>query len=255
MKTKLTIIMAGLMSLSFPLQAQTALTTEHVDIGLAEGAGLGLHWHDETNGIEYEPDEAFAFFDPVAALNSRPAGAQWDFLGMAAGQNVWILPQSSDPSLPFLGVGAEDADPFTFDIWNPLDPRGGADVNGRWIGLELTSFSGPGHFSVWQTDAGVPTAFMSTASALVGGNRLFVQEVSHSHYNWGFSELGVYEIGFTAYSYIGGNLVQNNATFVFSSVNPIPEPSTYALMAFGGLMAGAMWMRARRRKAQAVTAQ
>jgi hypothetical protein len=37
---------------------------------------------------------------------------------------------------------------------------------------------------------------MSTAVTLSGGNQLHVLEGGHSHYNWGFSELGTYDVVF-----------------------------------------------------------
>lgn len=259
MKTTMTIRMLAVMmigSLSlciYPVGAQTALTTEHTDIGLGEGAGLEPHWHDETNDIEYEPNEAFAFIDPVFALNSRPGGAQWDFLGMNAGEDVWILPQSSDPNLLFLGIGAEEVTPGTFDGWNPGDPRGGKNVLAPWLRMELTSFSGPGEFSMFQGFG--PTVWMSTFSAPAEGNYFYVVEGGHDHVNWAFSELGVYELTFEVLGYIGGSPVTETASFSFSTVNPIPEPSTYALMVIGAVMAGFIYLRARRRKASGIMAQ
>jgi len=244
----LAVMMIGSISLClYPVAAQIALTTEHVDFGLGEGPGLEPHWHDETNNIEYQPNEAFAFIDPVEAINSRPAGAQWDFLGMAAGENVWILPQSSDPDLLFLGIGAEEVDPGTFDIWNPGDPRGGKNVPARWLRMQLTSFSGPGQFSMFQ--GFTPTVWMSTLAAPAAGNYFYVVEGGHDHVNWAFSELGVYELTFEVMGFIGGNPVTDTGTFTFSTMNPlpIPEPSTYAMLIFGAICVGVAVVRVRRK--------
>jgi hypothetical protein len=147
MKHKL-ILMTLLLTLASGLQAQVALTTQHVDIGLGEGTSLELHWHDEDNDEEYEPSEAFAYIDPTYALNLRPAGSQWDFLGVSSGENIYILPQNQNPNLLFLGVGAEEVDPGTWAAWNPGDSRGGANSSQVWLRLSLVSVSGPGHFSV-----------------------------------------------------------------------------------------------------------
>jgi len=231
-------------ALTLSTSAQVALTTEHADIGLAEAGGLGLHWHDEDNDAEYEPDEAYALIDPVAARLTRPSGSQWDFLGTAAGNDIWVLPQSQNPNLPFLGVGAEDADPGTFDFWNPGDSRG-ANTSARWLEFSLVNVSGPGQFSLWQTDGfGGAVVFMSTFSTPGEGNRLFVQEGGHAHYNWGFTAEGTYDITFQVRGFIGGDEVTQQDTFTFSTV-AIPEPSTYALL---GLGLGVVWLAARRRR-------
>jgi len=241
-KILLSLLLAGTCS----LQAQVALTTEHVDIGLAEGPGLGIHWHDEDNDLEYEPDGAYAFIDPVLALNTRPAASQWNFLGGTVGGNIWILPQTQNPNLLYLGVGAEEADAGTFDLWNPGDARG-ANNSARWLELSLVSVSGPGAFSVWQTDQfGSPIAYISTAETLTGGNRLFVQEGGHSHYNWGFTSLGTYDVTFQVRGFIGGDEVTQQDIFTFST-SVIPEPSTYALLGLG--LAAIILLRRRNKNA------
>lgn len=221
--------------------AQTFLTTEHVDIGLAEGSGLGLHWHDEDNAVEYEPNQAVAYIDPVEALAgfTIPSTAEWDFLGGAHGGNIWVLPQSSDPNVLFLGIGAEDTPGGVFDLWNPGDSRG-ANTSARWIELSLLSYTGPGDFSMWQASGPTPTAFMSTATILAEGNRFYVEEGGHDHVNWGFTALGTYDLTFQVRSFIGTTEVTDTAVFQFTSV---PEPSIFAF-----LMISAVAFLARRRR-------
>src|SRR5262245_8350609 len=77
-----------------PLQAESVvLTNEHADVGSGyEEGSWDLHVHDESNGAEYEPNEALLFIGP-AGKTSRPAGASWEFLGNEAGADLWVLPQ------------------------------------------------------------------------------------------------------------------------------------------------------------------
>jgi surface-anchored protein len=248
MKSSRTIVLLALLLSAAWLPresfAQVFFTIEHVDLGLAEGTGLGLHWHDEDNGLEYAPHEAVAFIDPVEAKLVRPAGSTWDFLGMSAGQDVWILPQTANPSLPFLGVGAEDAAPGTFDLWNPGDLRG-ASLLARWLELSLVSFSGPGAFSIYTTNGfGVPTVWMSTFATPGQGNALFVPEGGHSHFNWAFSAEGTYHITFQVRGFVGGSAVTEQAVFTFTTV-PEPRPIGLILLLAGG---GLAWRCCARRE-------
>ena len=119
----LTLLALGL---ALPSLAQPTIWDHHVDIGINYTAlgGWDLHIHDETDLTEYAPDEAFLGVG-WQAQQARPAGVQFDFIGVGAGDPVWILPQVQDPSLLFLGLGAEELDPDNlFEDWDP-DGAGG----------------------------------------------------------------------------------------------------------------------------------
>lgn len=240
----LTLALTAILSLAGTSPVPAALlTTQHVDIGVADEEGLFLHWHDEDNAAEYAPGEAAAYIHPTAAQLTMPSNSAYSFIGAAPGESIWVLPQTQDPNLLFLGVGAEEADGI-FETWNPGDSRG-ANTSGAWIELSLVSVSGPGHFSVWQNDGfGSPIVYMSTFEGGVGSaDKLFIGEGGHAHYNWGFTELGAYEVVFQARAFIGGEEVTSQGTFVFTSV---PEPGSIFLGAATGF--GALLMRRRRRR-------
>lgn len=232
---------AGLLAPAVP--AAVVYSAGHGDIGIAFESGvLEPHWHLHSGAVvdgtplgadaEYEPGELVALVPGPAIL--RPAGASWDFLGVAAGDPVWFLPQSSDPGKPFLGIASEELDP---DDWTSLT-------------LSLVGFSGPvgGHFSLWQTDSfGVPAVKFATSDGVTGADSFSLIVGGHDHYNWGFTKPGLYELTFR---WVGEHkLVESafaDATFGFTVV---PEPGTYAAV-FGLLALGGAW-RHRRRKAAA----
>jgi surface-anchored protein len=217
------IVLAAAVWLAAPLTApsQTTLTTEHVDVGIAYEGGLwDLHVHDETNDQEYEPGDAILFAG-VGASNGVPANPLFSFLGNP-GDSVWILPQNQDPSLMFLGVGAEElvAGTFVGDI----------------VTLTLTSVSGPGHFALYQTDTfGSPTVFMNSRDGITVGDSYTIGAGNHAHFNWAFSEMGPYTLSFEA----SGTLVAGNQ---FTASGPVdytfqvvPEPGAVTLFVLGGL--------------------
>lgn len=219
------------------LMAATTFTIEHVDIGLAEGSNLELHWHDETNSLEYEPIQAEAFVNPTHATVTRPSGTEWDFIGVAASSQYYEIPENSDPNLPFLGIGAEDATPGAFDSWNPGDSRG-ANSAAVWFGLRLRGFTYSGfasnpQFSLWKDDGlGSPVVWMSTNDGIDATDVAYV--LTHEHFNFAFSDIGVYEVEFEAFARQGGNDVTSaSGTYRFV----VPEPGASALLLLGGVAA------------------
>ncbi len=165
----------------------------HGDIGLAYAAGaLELHGHIHAGSIinaaaiaadaEFAPSD-FTILVPDPSV-TRPSGATWDFIGSATGTPLWFLPQSQDPSKPFLGFGSEEL--------IPSDWTSG-------LNLTLDGVQGPGQFSIWQNGAfGTPTVRMSTADGISSSDRILLSAGGHAHYNLGFTAPGLYEVTFTA---------------------------------------------------------
>lgn len=242
------LIAAAMLLFAAPFgSAWTILTLEHVDLGIAYKAGAwDLHLHDESNDIEYAPGEALLYVGD-AATTPRPAGTQWDFIGIAPGEDVWILPAVQNPLLLFLGVGAEEVEAGTFASYFEGDPR--VQASGAWLRLELLDVVGPGHFSVWTSDAfGAPVAWMSSFDrGITAHDSLFILEGTHTDYNWTFTETGLYDVTVRASAFLddgAGGLIpvmSEEAIYTFG-VKAVPEPAAAALLAVGGVL-----LRGRRR--------
>ena len=210
---------------SFPALAfaQVRLPDDHADLGIGfDDGALELHWHLDDAGLEYAPDEAFAFI-PLSSTISRPAGSQWDFTGVITGGTIYVAPEGEEAGVVFLGLGSEEIADGTFVA--------------NTVTFSLDSLSGPdgGVFALWQTDfLGQPIVALSSTS---GGQTSFdVITGDHGHYNWGFTAPGVYELTFTVSGVLVGDSepITDTATFTFAvGATPIPEPSSFA--ALGGL--------------------
>lgn len=249
--TKLLLGLGMAAAATLPLSASNFYTAGHADIfGLGyEGGAFDPHFHYESsaviNGVsgsegEFEPDEVTTVvpqttFDYWEGLGGRPADAAWDPLGVAAGVPFYFLPDTdvggpgSAQSLgaPFAGVGTEE---LTASEWD-------GD-----IGIRLVSVSGPvgGQFSLWTNDTfGDPDTFhFATSNGIDGTDLLSVAAGSHTHYNWGFTLPGTYEV---TVEFTGtrastasepGPVTPAQATYTFV----VPEPSSAALFVGGVLI-------------------
>lgn len=208
--------------------AQSVYDDGHGDIGIAYEEGeLELHWHIEGGTVDGVPraNEEFDAEELVAVTSllfndpaGRPSDPSWAPIGNAPGDITYLLPQASISGTPFLGLASEEMG---------LPSDWATDLT--WT---VSNFSGPGEFSIWQNGV-TPDFFVSTADGLlswtgpVGG---------HDHYNYGFTEAGLYDVELTvSATHATDGPVSDTASFRFSAVTSIPEPSGSALLATLGL--------------------
>lgn len=233
-------ILASVLFLFSPLRAQLAYTSGHADIGIGfEDDELAPHWHFHAGAVvggvelpdeaEYEPGEVAAIVADSQKV-ARPAGAEWNFLGIPAGADLWYLPQVQESGVPFLGIGAEELN--------------GADWEGD-LTITLLGLTGPGDFALWASGVfGEPDVFMQTADGISGADVVLIEAGGHRHFNWGFTAPGVYELQLQfqgTHETLG--LLTENATFAFVVA---PEPSVFLLLGAGG----AALIFARRRRSR-----
>lgn len=209
------------LAMSLPLQAASLISGGHLDgpaFGYDSLDGFEPHFHNEggadgaildgvriTDETEYEPDELIIFVRPTSTTTLGLTTYYWlpETEGAAFANNV-----------PFIGIGLEEL--------NPLDWVGGT------LTLTLLNFSGPGDFRLWQDDGfGGAVDFVDTD----GGALSFdLAADSHTHYNWGFTELGTYQLEWgISGEHVTDGLQSGSGTFTYA----VPEPSTAIFGAFG----------------------
>ncbi len=203
---------------------------EHGDIGIAYESGeLELHYHfeDGLNGVgpldvEFEPDEVTVLVGGTSVRTADAGDAFFGYLGMSLGDTYYRLPQvNGGPEgadalgLPFVGIATEELDVAGFTTMN----------------LSLTGLTAPGDFALWQGGA---SALLDSSDGIDGSDSFSLALNGHDHFNFGFSELGVYEVEFTASGNLTGTgTVTDTAVFTF---NVVPEPGSLAALVSLGMV-------------------
>lgn len=220
--------------------AQPIYSSGHGDLGVGYEFGeLHPHWHLGPGAVvggapldvdaEYEPADLIALVpNPPSA---RPSGVEYDIIGVSAGADTWVLPQTGAVGRPDLGLATEELD---FADWTTQ------------IRFELTAFAGPGDFTLYRMVSGSPVFYMATSDGVSSSDFRLLSPGGHQHYNWVFTDPGVYDLTLTiSGTHAVDGFKTATETFTF---NVIPEPSTYALAALGLVV---MLIVHRQRKARA----
>ena len=194
------------------------LAQGHTDIGIAfEDDAFDLHIHDETDDIEYAPDEAVL----VVKAESRvkvPNDPRYSFLGLPC-SNVWVLPQTQNSNLLFLGFGAEEIGPDVFQS--------------NQFRMELKAVVGAGNLFVYDIEPfGTPVVIMNSADGVDTNDSRVLPGGAHSDFNWAFTAPGSYTVTFEASGTLtNGDFVTSGPvdyTFLVES-GPVP-PTPPALI-------------------------
>lgn len=194
--------------------AFTVLTREHTDIRILHHPGLtpalSIVARDEDRGLNRATNEVILVGMESSKL-TLPSGTPFG----NGGAPFWILPQSQNPKLLYLGVSAEGLSPETFE--------GG-------IGLRLKHLEGPGYMMVWQsTGPGQFAIRINTRDGIDVSDSFNTITGSHEHFNWGFSAPGLYRVTLQAEAQAkgGGQILRSlESTFLFQ-IRPLPPATRF----------------------------
>lgn len=184
----------------------------HTDIDVPY---LSNVWHmyvshdDVPGGTAIPPEQALIYANQNARIQLASIPPNFQFIGAEPNETFWILPQTPDPDILYLGIAAETMTPSDHArlcTWNPGDSGRGADVEAKWIQVNLVDMRGPpgGEFSVWQQSVSSPPLMMfSTFDGGIteSGDVYYILSGGHAHVNWAFTRPGLYEIDLQVSSY------------------------------------------------------
>jgi surface-anchored protein len=219
------------------------LTQEHVDINIQNTSGVwnvGPRNSDAAPEIQYANDEAVMYVGSPA-ITSRPAGTNYDFIGVPSGSNFYLLPQSQDTDLLYLGFAAYGVNASSVDRYAPTsESKGRITSNARWVKASLSDVrhtlpngsAGDGEFSLWQTGTfGAVSVYMSsyndgtnnpdgngldTTDGVSSDDAMWIVAGGHAHFNYGFTKPGRYEVDLKLSAYFGDDGLTTPNTGGFS---------------------------------------
>lgn len=213
---------------TFPLAAQqrTLLDFGHLDIDWAYAAGewsAKTVWDEVFPPLELSPEQAVLVakdepYPDEGSRSTRPAGSEWNFIGVNAGENIWILPAFANEN-PILEPG--------FSTYGVPSGPGGVRIN-------LADFrfhgDGIGHMSVYTRNTFTNTniVHMTTSDGIDSNDVYNLDRDDHRHMNWVFTQKGVYEVSLIASMLTVANdedsrVTSDPQTFIFAIGAPHME--------------------------------
>ena len=188
---------SGTVEFDFHVQDQVFyLTNQHMDFRAdyeadADGTNrlstlvrYNVSYQVDPNGYIVATNKYLYIAGGSNARLTIPDNPYYTFLGQP-GSPVWILPQTQDITLPYIGISTEEIPPGVFD--GPLQ-------------FKLISVDGPGNFFAWANPGvGQPPIikFICTNGVVSPDYNMMTPATgAHEHYNWAFSTNGLYRVTF-----------------------------------------------------------
>ena len=161
------------------------IDTGHVDIGprMVDGQwSVALRDDSGAHPVWRDPDRTVLRVSD-AALMAAPTGSDYAFMGAQAGEQYYVVPQTQNPDVVWLG-------------WNTQDP-GVVSAIDRGATMSIGSVAGPGRTWIFLQDGtfGKPRLLVDGQSGQA--QDVWVDASTHVHANWVFSAPGVYTAALT----------------------------------------------------------
>ena len=155
------------------------ISVGHVDLGprLIDGQWrAGLRHDAETGAVWRDPNQTVLRVND-AAIMTAPDSADYPFLADVAGKPVYVVPQTQNPSVVWLG-------------WNTQDPAVTATID-RGLTMRVGPVSGPGRAWLFLQSGTFGKPLLLADSGAAPGN-VWIDSGTHVHANWAFSAPGTY---------------------------------------------------------------
>ena len=155
------------------------ISVGHVDLGprLIDGQWRAGLRHDAESGAVWRDPNQTVLRVSDAAVMTAPDSADYPFLADVAGKPVYVVPQTQNPSVVWLG-------------WNTQDPAVTATID-RGLTMRVGPVSGPGRAWLFLQSGtfGKPLLLADSAAAPAD---VWIDSGTHVHANWAFSAPGTY---------------------------------------------------------------
>ncbi|WP_026184357.1 choice-of-anchor M domain-containing protein [Salinispora vitiensis] len=154
----------------------------HIDLGpryVDDQWTLMIHDGTQAQPVWRDPDETVLRVSD-AALQTVPEDPAYEFLGVDAGEQVYVVPQVQNPDVVWLG-------------WNTQDPRVMQSID-RGVTLSLLGVDGPGTLTTYLQSGNFAAPEPLWRSVEPKAQPFWAEVNTHTHANWVFTAPGVYLI-------------------------------------------------------------
>ena len=155
------------------------ISVGHVDLGprLIDGQWrAGLRHDAETGAVWRDPNQTVLRVND-AAIMTAPDSADYPFLVDVAGKPVYVVPQTQNAGVVWLG-------------WNTQDPAVTATID-RGLTMRVGPVSGPGRAWLFLQSGTFGKPLLLADSGAAPGD-VWIDSGTHVHANWAFSAPGTY---------------------------------------------------------------
>ena len=155
------------------------ISVGHVDLGprLIDGQWrAGLRHDADTGAVWRDPNQTVLRVND-AAIMTAPDSADYPFLADVAGKPVYVVPQTQNPGVVWLG-------------WNTQDPAVTATID-RGLTMRVGPVSGPGRAWLFLQSGTFGKPLLLADSGAAPGD-VWIDSGTHVHANWAFSAPGTY---------------------------------------------------------------
>ena len=155
------------------------ISVGHVDLGprLIDGQWrAGLRHDAETGAVWRDPNQTVLRVSDAAVMTA-PDSADYPFLADVAGKPVYVVPQTQNPGVVWLG-------------WNTQDPAVTATID-RGLTMRVGPVSGPGRAWLFLQSGTFGKPLLLADSGAAPGD-VWIDSGTHVHANWAFSAPGTY---------------------------------------------------------------
>ena len=155
------------------------ISVGHVDLGprLIDGQWrAGLRHDAETGAVWRDPNQTVLRVSD-AAIMTAPDSDDYPFLADVAGKPVYVVPQTQNPGVVWLG-------------WNTQDPAVTATID-RGLTMRVGPVSGPGRAWLFLQSGTFGKPLLLADSGAAPGD-VWIDSGTHVHANWAFSAPGTY---------------------------------------------------------------
>ena len=151
----------------------------HVDLGprLIDGQWRAGLRHDAESGAVWRDPNQTVLRVGDAAIMTAPDSADYPFLADVAGKPVYVVPQTQNPGVVWLG-------------WNTQDPAVTATID-RGLTMRVGPVSGPGRAWLFLQSGTFGKPLLLADSGAAPGD-VWIDSGTHVHANWAFSAPGTY---------------------------------------------------------------